>query len=180
MVKFKKCPKCGYYPQPGDRYVFERCNSCGLNYSNYYKRRSGINTFIFWHVVLLLSSIFFVEINGGWKELIGAIKSKHTDFSQTKGMITYRVVTVIDRRINKIDHLMKVFGMSFRNSLNVGEVKLVSIMHRGHKSPDYPILWLRQKNGKKYKVGEFPSHGDAIIVRDILDFCKIRFGGYEG
>ena len=96
------------------------------------------------------------------------------------GMITYRVVTVIDRRINKIDHLMKVFGMSFRNSLNVGEVKLVSIMHRGHKSPDYPILWLRQKNGKKYKVGEFPSHDDAIIVRDILDFCKIRFGGYEG
>ena len=97
------------------------------------------------------------------------------------GMNTYRVETVINRGTKKIDHLMRVFGLSFMNTFNIDDVKLVSLMHRGtYQSPEYPVLWLRQKNGKKYKVGEFPRHDDAKFVRDILDFCKIRFGGYEG
>ncbi|WP_455202771.1 hypothetical protein [Kaarinaea lacus] len=96
------------------------------------------------------------------------------------GINTYRVESVINRRTRQIDHLMKVFGLPFVNTFNIDDVKLVSLMHRGNShSPSYPVLWLRQEDGKKYKVGEFPGHDDAELVRDILDFCKIRFDGYE-
>ena len=93
---------------------------------------------------------------------------------------TYRVETVINRSTSKINHRLNVLGLSFRNSFNIDDVKLVSIMHRGYRVPPYPILWLRKKNGKKYKIGEFIKHDDAEVVRELMDFCKIGFEGYQG
>ena len=88
MVRFKNCPKCGYYPQPGDRDVFDKCNSCGLDYSKYSSHRFSVIATIILHILFLLLSLLTIEKRGGLNELVGAIKSRYTEFSQTTGTIT--------------------------------------------------------------------------------------------
>jgi len=87
MAKLKKCPKCGYRQKPGDRYTTQQCNGCGWRYSYDNSRRSGTKAIILFHVLFLILPLFTIYV-GGWNEFIGAIKSKHTEFIQTTGVIT--------------------------------------------------------------------------------------------